>query len=59
MQSQFQDRRGGIAHQFNGPLREKAPDQAEHLMRPHPHRLVPLAQPFTHLGGRRKDTQER
>ena len=28
-------------------------------MRPHPHGLVPLAQPFTHLWGRGEDAQER
>ena len=59
MQTQFQHTVGGITHQLDGAVRKPATDQADHLMCPHPDRLVPLAQPFTHFGSRGEDTQER
>ena len=48
MQPQFQHTVGGITHQLDGTIRKPSTDEADHLMRPHPHGLVPLAQPFTH-----------
>ena len=38
---------------------EPAADQADHLMRPHPYGLVPLAQLFTHFWGGSEYAQER
>jgi hypothetical protein len=42
MQPQFQDRVGGITHQLDFATRKPSMDQADHLVRPHPDRLVPL-----------------
>ena len=50
MQTQFQHTVGGITHQLDGPIRKPSTNQTDHLMCPHPHRLVPLAQSFTHFG---------
>src|SRR6266566_8983721 len=47
MQSQFQHTVGSIAHQLDRAVGKPTADQADHLLRPHRHRLVPLAQPFT------------
>ena len=59
VQTQFQHTVGGIAHQLDGAVRKPATNHADHLMRPHPYCLVPLAQPFTHLWGCSEHTQER
>ena len=59
MQPQFQHTVGSIAHQLDAAVGKPATHQANHLLRPQRHRLVSLAQPFTHFVGRRQDTQER
>src|SRR2546423_1733487 len=40
MQTQFQHTVGRIAHEFDGAVGKPSPDQANHLVCPHPHRLV-------------------
>jgi hypothetical protein len=58
MQSQFQHTVGSIAHQLDRAVGKPTPDQADHLLRPHRHRFVPLAQPFTDLRGGCQHTQK-
>src|SRR5258706_8251499 len=58
MQSQLQHGISGITHQLDFSVGKPSADQADHLVRPHPDRLVPLAQAFTHLRSRREHTQE-
>lgn len=48
MQTPFQHKGSCLTHQLERPAGKPSTNQVDHLRCPHPDRLVPLAQPFTH-----------